>query len=109
MKESKTSNSQKAASRRYDDKTYSRITWRVPKGYNKELAERIAPESLNNFITNAVNEKLNGGVSIDIPDLDVYARSAGMTTAEYIKSAVEEKMQRQDKEYTETITREPVE
>ena len=49
---------------------------------------------------------MKGNFNIDIPDIAAYARSAGMTEEEYIKSAVLEKMKRQDEEYQEEITRE---
>lgn len=104
----KTSKSQIAASRRYDDKAYDRITWRVPKSKRAEYTELVKPDTLNGFITKAFMDKLNGVSNIDIPDLCIYARSAGMTTEEYIKQAVIEKMQRQDKEYTEDIKHEKI-
>ena len=105
MNETKTSNARKKASRKYDDKAYSRITWRVPKGYNLTLAKRIEPLSLNEFITAAVNEKLNGGTAASIPDLAAYAKSAGLDPEEYILEAVKEKMKKQDETFTESIKR----
>lgn len=100
-KERKTSKSQIAATRRYDDKAYDRITWRVPKGKREEYNDLVKPDTLNGFITKAFNDRLNSVSGIVINDLDAYARSAHMTKDEYIKQAVLEKMKRQDEEFEE--------
>lgn len=106
-KENKTtSDSQIKAVRVYDEKTYDRITVRVPKGYREQLKELVKPDSVNGFITKAIEQALNGGNALDVPDLAAYARSAKLTEEEYIKAAVLEKMQKQDAEYTEEVTRE---
>ena len=108
MEKAKTSKSQMAAVRRYDEKKYDRITVRVPKGYREELAELVKPDSVNGFIVKAIESKLNGGNNINIPDLKMYAKSAGMTTEEYILEAIKEKMQRQDENFKEEIIREKI-
>ena len=108
MDKAKTSKSQMAAVRRYDEKTYDRITVRVPKGYREELTELAKPDSVNGFIVKSIESKLNGGYNINIPDLGAYAKSAGMTIEEYIVSAIKEKMQRQDDNFQEEITREKI-
>jgi hypothetical protein len=104
----KTRDSQIKAVQAYDTKTYDRITFRVKKGYSEELKELVKPDTLNGFITKAVEQRLRGDFGLNIPDLSAYARSSGMTEEEYIKAAVMEKMQKQDAEYQEDITRERV-
>lgn len=110
VKQAKTSKSKMTANRKYDEKAYDRITWRVPKGRRDELnktMEQIGYKNhLNGFITEAVQDKLNGVDRIEIKDLDAYARSAHISPEEYIKQAVQDKMQRQDKEFIESVTAE---
>lgn len=108
MGKTKTSKSQMAAVRRYDEKTYDRITVRVPKGYREELTELAKPDSVNGFIVKAIESKLNGGYNINIPELGAYAKSTGLTIEEYIVLAVKEKMQRQDDNFQEEIIREKI-
>lgn len=57
-KKTRTSKSQMAAVRRYDEKAYDRITVRVPKGYREELHSLAYPESVNGFILQAIKEKI---------------------------------------------------
>lgn len=40
-----------------------------------------------------------------IKDLEAYARSAGKTSAEYVREAVREKMERQDADFREDVER----
>ena len=42
-------------------------------------------------------------------EIQAYARSAGVTASEWINQAILEKMERQDKVFTETVTREKIE
>jgi hypothetical protein len=105
-KENKTtSDSQIKAVQKYDTKTYDRITVRVPKGYREQLKELVKPDSVNGFITKAIEKALNGSGNSGIDELEAYARSAGITPEEYIKAAVVEKMQRQDADFKEPIER----
>lgn len=97
-----------AANRRYDEKAYDRITVRVPKGYREQLKDIVKPDSVNGFIVKAMDKALSGVNDLGIKDLDAYARSAGMTMDQYIKIAVREKMERQDKDFKEDITSEIV-
>ena len=110
-KENKNSKSKIAANNRYVENTYDRFTFRVRRKESptkKEIEESAKNEnmSVNSWIISAVLDRMKGNFNIDIPDIAAYARSAGMTEEEYIKSAVMEKMQRQDEEYQEEITRE---
>lgn len=107
QKKPKTSKSQMAAVRRYDEQAYDRITVRVPKGYREQLKEIVKPDSVNGFIVKAMEKALHGG-GVDVPDLEAYAKSAGLSVDEYLKQAVLEKMEKQDKEYTEEVTREKI-
>lgn len=104
-KKPKTSKSQMAAVRRYDENAYDRITVRVPKGYREQLKEIVKPDSVNGFIIKAMDKALKGVNDLGIKELSVYAKSAGMTEEEYIKAAVIEKMQRQAADFKEDITR----
>lgn len=105
-KENKTTrDSQIKAVQKYDTKTYDRITVRVPKGYREHLKELVKPDSVNGFITKAIEKALNGSGNPGINDLEAYAKSAGLTPEEYIKVAVKEKMQRQDADFKEPIER----
>ena len=105
----KNSRAKMAANRRYDEKAYDRITVRVPKGYREQLKDIVKPDSVNGFIVKAMDKALSGGNDLGIKDLEAYARSAGVTMDQYIKSAVLEKMERQDKEFTEDVTSEGAE
>lgn len=96
---------------RYNRKTYNQINIRVKINEypTKEDIEKAAQEdnvSLNAWIVDAILSKLSGNAIIDVPDVAAYARSAGMTEEEYIKSAVLEKMQRQDEAFKEEVIRE---
>lgn len=42
-------------------------------------------------------------------ELQAYARSAGLSASEWINQAIIEKMERQDKAFSETVTREKIE
>ena len=42
-------------------------------------------------------------------EIQAYARSAGVTASEWINQAILEKMELQDKAFTETVTREKIE
>lgn len=111
MRNSKGGKTSSVVKDRYNKKTYQQVNFRVKaSGFpTKEDIEESAKNdnmSLNSWLVNAVVEKMNGGHSLGIKDIAAYARSAGMTEEEYVKSAVLEKMQRQDEEYQEEITRE---
>lgn len=107
-RKAKNSKSKIAAIHRYDEKAYDKTAVRLPKGTFDIIKKVTGGGSLNGFISGAVIEKLNGGAFGDIPDLGAYARSAGMTVDDYIRSAIKEKMDRQDKEYTEEIEHEAI-
>ena len=87
-----------------------RINFTMPKGRKAEIKRNanIKGISASEWINEAIVEKIHGGYTIDIKDLAAYARSAGMSEEEYIRSAVAEKMQRQDAEFEEDITREEI-
>lgn len=89
---------------------YDRLNITVPAGKKTdvEAAAKAAGVSINAFCRDAVLAKLSGNTIVDVPELSAYARSAGMTDAEYISSAVLEKMQRQDEAFKEEITRESI-
>lgn len=98
---------------RYNKKTYNQVNFRVKVNEypTKEDIERAAQEddtSLNAWLVDAVLAKLSGNTIVDVPELSAYARSAGMTEEEYIRTAVTEKMQRQDEAFKEEITRESI-
>ena len=111
MRNSKGGKTSSVVKDRYNKKTYQQVNFRVKSsGFpTKEDIEESAKNenmSVNSWIISAVLDRMKGNFNIDIPDLAAYAKSAGMTEEEYIKSAVMEKMQRQDEEYQEEITRE---
>ena len=111
MRNSKGGKTSSVVKDRYNKKTYQQVNFRVKASVfpTKEDIEESAKNdnmSLNSWLVNAVVEKMNGGYTLGIKDLAAYARSSGMTEEEYIKSAVMEKMKRQDEEYQEEITRE---
>lgn len=101
---------------RYNTKNYEQVNFRLRKdGYpiraNLEKAAKDAGMSLNAWLVDTVTKKLENAESaslFDIQDIAAYARSSGMTEEEYIKQAILEKMERQDREYTETVTREKI-
>ena len=112
-KENKNSKSKIAANNRYVENTYDRFTFRVKRNESPTKSEiknsaKNENMSVNSFIIAAVLHRIHGFASLDIKDLSAYARSAGMTEEEYIKTAVTEKMKRQDQEYTEDVTREKI-
>lgn len=83
-----------------------RIPFEVPKGTKEKLKEMAGNKSLNAFLYEIVlNYIEHKGNDLGIPDLAAYARSAKMTEEEYIIQAVKEKMQRQDADFTEEVTR----
>ena len=111
MRNSKGGKTSSVVKDRYNKKTYQQVNFRVKSsGFpTKEDIEESAKNenmSVNSWIISAVLDRMKGNFNIDIPDLAAYAKSAGMTEEDYIKTAVMEKMQRQDEEYQEEITRE---
>ena len=111
MRNSKGGKTSSVVKDRYNKKTYQQVNFRVKSsGFpTKEDIEESAKNdnmSLNSWLVNAVVEKMNGGYTLGIKDLAAYARSSGMTEEDYIKTAVMEKMKRQDDEFREDITRE---
>ena len=82
-----------------------RIPFEVPKGTKEQLKEMAGNKSLNAFLYEIVLKYIEKGNDLGIKDLEAYARSAGTSAEEYIKAAVLEKMERQDAEYKETVTR----
>lgn len=42
-------------------------------------------------------------------DIKAYSKAAGLSSSEWVRNAIQEKMQRQDSDYTESITRERIE
>lgn len=98
---------------KYNKKTYNQVNFRVKVNEypTKEDIERAAREdntSLNAWLIDAVLAKLSGNTIVDVPELSIYAQSAGMNKREYIRTAVTEKMQRQDEAFKEEITRERI-
>lgn len=101
---------------KYIQKAYDRINFVMPKGRKEEIKDRAIKEgvSASEWINGAIADKLNAAYCAsgeydfcaNIPDLAVYAKSIGLTPEEYVKIAVAEKMERQDQEYQEEITRE---
>ena len=87
-----------------------RINVLLDKGLNSEIKEiaKTHGKSASEWINEAIKEKMTGGISLDIPDMEIYAKSAKMTVEEYIKQSVIEKMQRQDENFTEEVTREKI-
>lgn len=57
------SKAQKAATAKYEAKVYDKILIRLPKGKKAEIEEAIKPrgESLNGFVNDAIDEKLQRG------------------------------------------------
>ena len=94
----------------YIKKNKDRINFVMPKGRKAEIIQHAqsAGMTASEWINEAIKEKMTGGVSLDIPDMEIYAKSAKMTVEEYIKQSVIEKMQRQDKNFTEEMTREKI-
>lgn len=107
-KENKNSKSKISANNRYVEKAYDKFTFRLPKG-NREKLQEIAQKkyggSINAFLTDAVIDKLKGGYLVSVPDLEAYAKSAGLDPEDYILEAVKEKMKKQDETFTESIKR----
>ena len=98
-----------------------RINFTMPKGRKeqiKEAAER-ADISPSEWINNAIVAKLNDLEDIraarkgpdtqidlaEIQELEVYARSAGMSLKKYAELAIKEKMRRQEEGFKEDIER----
>ena len=111
MRNSKGGKTSSVVKDRYNKKTYQQVNFRVkasefPTKEDIEESAKSDDMSLNAWLVSAVIEKMHGGHSLGIKDLAAYARSAGMTEEDYIKAAVMEKMQRQDDEFKEDITRE---
>ena len=54
------SKAQKAATAKYEAKVYDKVLVRLPRGKKSEIEEYIKPkgESLNGFISTAIDEKL---------------------------------------------------
>ena len=103
----------------YIKENKDRINFVMPKGRKEEIqnAANEANMSAAAWINEAIVEKMekkpcaSGAFDFcaSIPDLEAYARSVGLTPEEYIKIAVAEKMERQDAEYKEEVTREAIE
>ena len=103
-RENKNSKSKISANNRYVEKAYDKFTFRLPKGNReklKEIADKKHGGSINAFLTEAVNEKIKGGYLVSVPDLEAYARSAGMDPEKYIIEAIKEKMKLQDDNFIE--------
>lgn len=70
----KKQNSSTKAKRRYNEKTYDRLTMNIKKGRKDELKTiaREQGQSLNAFILSAINEKierLNPGDNLDLDEI----------------------------------------
>ena len=88
-----------------------RINFTMPKGKKERIKEQAELSGLSAtvWIKQAIDEKFQAeGVGYkeafdlsSIQDLEAYARSSGKTSAEYVREAIWEKMERQDAEYTE--------
>ena len=94
----------------WQKKNKDRINVLLDKGLNAEIKEiaKKQGKSASEWINEAIKEKMTGGLRLDIPDMEIYAKSAKMTIEEYIKLSVMEKMQRQDENFTEEMTREKI-
>ena len=89
-----------------------RINLEIPRGGKDRIKAVLCGKSQNEYIWEAILDKIENTACgkydfcESIPDLEVYAKSIGLTPEEYVKIAVAEKMERQDQEYQEEITRE---
>lgn len=96
---------------RYNKKVYEMISIRVHKGYRDRIKQAADERGISvaQLICDSLDNKITmPGVSVDIKDLDAYSRSAHMTPEEYVKQAVREKMEKQDKEFMDDITAEEI-
>ena len=114
MRNPKSGKTSVVAKERYNSKTYQQVNFRtkISEFPTKKDIEDSADRdgmSLNAWLISAVVDKINGGCSVKIPDLEIYAKSAGISPEEYIKQAVLEKMERQDNSFTESVEREKIE
>lgn len=93
-----------------------RINFTMPKGRKDQIKEaaEIAGVSATVWINQAIDAKFeDAGIAAPkdmmdlgtIKDLEAYARSAGKTSAEYVREAVREKMERQDADFQEDVER----
>ena len=94
----------------YIKNNYDRLNFVMPKGTKDRINQKAAEHgtSASEYLRKIILEALEGGMvqgKINVPDLAAYARSAKMTEEEYIIQAVKEKMQRQDNDFTEEVTR----
>ena len=111
MEENKSTKMRNQRQYNWQKENKDRINVLLDKGLNAEVKTiaGTAGKSASEWINEAIKEKMAGGIYLDIPDLKVYAQSAKMTVEEYIKQSVIEKMQRQDEEFDEEVTREKIE
>ena len=86
-----------AANRRYDDKVYDKFTIRVKKDQAEKMRQAVGGGSVNGFINEAIQEKINGGAEL-VSELNIYAKQLNETPEEYTKKAIKERMERQDQE-----------
>ena len=82
----------------------------MPKGTKDKINSIAASQGLSasEYLRKIISVAVESGINqnkINIPDLAAYARSAKMTEEEYILQAVKEKMQRQDNDFVEEVTR----
>ena len=104
---------------KYIKKTYDRINFVMPQGRKAEIMDcaQRAGVSASEWINDAIVAKLRGNGSVasnyddivGIPDLEAYARSAGVSVRDYIIDAVRARMEQQDADFVEDVTREPAE
>lgn len=96
---------------KYIQKAYDRINFVMPKGRKSEIQECAKKDgiSASAWINCAIAEKLGNSCGVtkesgkaftefaaEIQGLDAHAERAGMRIEEYVKSAIQEKMARQD-------------
>lgn len=110
MEETKKPFNKQEYDNKYIKNNYDRLNFVMPKGTKDRINQKAREEGTNasEYLRKVILDSLEASTErskINIPDLAAYARSAKLTEEEYIKAAVLEKMQKQDAEYTEDVTR----
>lgn len=86
-----------AANNRYKEKAYKRLSVYIKNEDVEQLTAAVGGGSVNGFINEAIQEKINGGAEL-VPELNIYAKQLNETPEEYTKKAIKERMERQDQE-----------
>lgn len=94
---------------KYIKEKYDRLNFVMPKGTKDKIYIKASGQNISSseYLRKIINDSINGHVAnnICVPDLEAYAKSAGLAPEEYIKAAIKEKMQRQDADFKEPIER----